>query len=515
MDLRSILEVFKRRALIIVIVAAMAVIVVLGYGLVIRPIYQAHTTVRVLIDVGVSDFIMREDYSKRLLSTYAEVLKSEPFLERAIERLPQRGSLASFEDPVSVEIVPNTELLDIAAEHEDPAVARDLANTMATLLSEYAEELYVGSSKSTRQILEEQLAGLSTTLERDRQQLAELTASEGDVAEIETLDSEIQFNEDAYDRLLDRYELARLNEALRGNSITVVAPATLPERPVNRPGLQEVALGLVVGLMGGVGLALVLENLDTHIHSSQQLESLSGMPVLARLPNGSLSAADLEHEDVPETSRRLIESYRLLCINLLGLRKQIEEKGQGSIQTILVTSAIPDEGKSMVAANLAHMFAEQGRSVFLVESNLRHPAISKQLGLEDMPGVGNLAVNHTPLDDSTLAQLIQPTDQLGLFVVGGGRKVPNPAAVLASPSMEKLLHYLGAQGQVTLLDAPPVLGLADVSILAPRVDGVLFVVRQSSSKREAVGLALRQLQAMEAHMLGVVYVKARSNGSDY
>lgn len=515
MDLRLLLEVLKRRAWIIVIVTAVTLVVVIGSGLVIRPVYQAQATVRVLIDVGVTDFIMREDYSKRLLSTYAEVLQSGPFLQKAMERLSQPVSLASVEDAISVEVVPNTELLDIAAEHENPVVARDLANTMSALLSEYAQEMYVGSSKSTRQILEEQLAGLSTTLERDRQRLADLTAAEGDVAERETLTSEIQFNEDAYDRLLDRYELARLNEALRANSITVVAPATLPEEPVNRPGLTQAALGLAVGLMGGIALALVLENLDTEIHNSQQLESLSGLPVLARLPKGFLSAADLDREDAPETSRRLVESYRLLCISLLGLRKQLEDKGQGPLQTILVTSAVSQEGKSAVAANLARMFAEQGRSVFLVDSNLRHPAITKRIGLEDKPGLGDLAVNHDSPDDDKLAQVIRPMEEPGLLFVGSGHKVPNPTAVLASPSMGQLLNYLGAQGQVTLLDAPPVLGVADVSALAPRVDGVIFVVRQAFSKREAVGLALRQLQAMEARVLGVVFVKARSNGSDY
>jgi capsular exopolysaccharide synthesis family protein len=489
----------------------MALIVVIGVGLLLPPVYQAHTTVRVLIDVGVSDFIMREDYAKRLLSTYAEVLESDPFLVKAIVRLPQRVSLASLDDAISVEIVPNTELLDIAAEHRDPAVARDLANAMPIVLSDYAQELYVGSSKSTGQILEEQLTGLSTTLERDRQRLAELMASEGDVAEIETLNSEIEFNEDAYDRLLDRYELARLNEALRANSITVVAPATLPKTPVNRVGLTQVALGLALGLMGGVGLALVLENLDTRIHSSQPLEDLGGLPVLARLPKGFLSAADLDSEDVPETSRRLIESYRLLCIRLLGLRQQIKEKGQGPIQTILVTSAVSHEGKSMVTINLARAFAEQGQSVVLVDGNLRHPAITKRIGLEDKPGLGNLAVDRTPLDDNTLAQLIHPMEQPGLFVVGSGQEVPNPTAVLASPSMEKLLQYLGAQGQATLLDAPPVLGVAGVSALAPRVDGVILVVKQSYSKREDVTWALRQLQAMEARVLGVVFVQARSN----
>src|SRR5690606_12068820 len=141
--------------------------------------------------------------------------------------------------------------------------------------------------------------------------------------------------------------------------------------------------------------------------------------------------------------------------------------------------------------------------------------ITTRIGLEGELGLGNLSVDRIPINDTTLAQLICPTDQPSLFVVGSGQKVANPTAVLASPSVQKLMSYLGSQGQVTMLDAPPVLSVADVSVLAPRVDGVIFVVRQSFSKREPVASALRQLQAMQARVLGVVFVQARANEWGY
>ena len=155
-------------------IGLMAVLVVAAAGLVIPPVYTAKTTVRILLDVGVADFVLREDYNKRLLNTYAEVLKSGPILERAISQLsPQASSLSASElsENVEVEVVPDTELISISVQDSDPVVAQKLANTLSTLLMEYAQDLYVGSSKSTRQIVEEQLASLDNGLEQDRQQL--------------------------------------------------------------------------------------------------------------------------------------------------------------------------------------------------------------------------------------------------------------------------------------------------------------------------------------------------------
>jgi capsular exopolysaccharide synthesis family protein len=306
-----------------------------------------------------------------------------------------------------------------------------------------------------------------------------------------------------------------LNESLRANSVAVIAPATLPEVPANRLGLREVAVGLAVGLLGGVGLALVLENLDTRVHSPHQLERLFGLPVLGNVPKGFLTLDDLARADASENSRPIEEAYRLLCLNLLVHREQIHEKEGEAIQTLLITSATSHEGKSMVTTNLARVFADQGQSVFLVESDLRRPTVSDKIGVESDLGLGNLLVDRIPLNDETLGRLICPTEQPSLFVVGSGPKVANPTTLLASPSMGKLLDYLGAQGQITLLDAPPVLGVADVSVTAPQVDGIVFVIRQASSNRETVNRALKQLRATQTRLLGVVFVQQSSTEWGY
>lgn len=512
MELQLYLNILKRRALVIVIVAAVAVLVVTAAGFLIPPVYTAKTTLRVLLDVGVVDLTLRDDYSERLLNTYSHILKSGPILEQAISDLsPRTSSLTTgdLRENVEVEVVPDTELISIAVQDGDPALARDLANTLGALLVEYAQNLYVGSSKSTREIVEEQLASMENDLENDRQRLAALVAEGRADAEVEALTRQIEFKEDAYDRLLDRYELARLNESLRANSITVISPATLPQEPSNRLGLTQIGLGLILGLFGGVGLALVLENLDTRIHSPQQLEHLTNLPVLGAVPRGLLSPGSFGHTNETDNRKPTEEAYRLLSINLQALQEEVP------FQTILITSAVAEEGKSTVAVNLAQALAEQGQTIILVESDMRRPTIGKILDMDDELGLSNLLAEGTALSDTELDRVMHAVEQSSLFVIGGGPEVPNPTALLASPSMEKLLDYLGGRGQTTLLHGPSVLGMADISVLAPRVDGVILVARQALSSREHVGDALKQLQAARARVLGTVFLRKSSRGRGY
>jgi capsular exopolysaccharide synthesis family protein len=208
-------------------------------------------------------------------------------------------------------------------------------------------------------------------------------------------------------------------------------------------------------------------------------------------------------------SKAIEEAYRLLSINLQSLRKDVP------LQTVLITSAISHEGKSTVAANLAQTLAERGQTVFLVESDMRRPTIERMFGIDNGLGLSNLLTERTSLSGMALGQVMHPAEQSSLFVIGGGPEVPNPTALLAAPPMEKLLDYLGAQGQITLLDAPPVLGMADVSVLASMVDGVILVVGQALSRREYVREALKQLQASRAHVLGLVFLKKSSRGWEY
>ncbi|MBN1453541.1 MAG: hypothetical protein JW963_21175 [Anaerolineales bacterium] len=507
MELNHYFDILKRRALIIIIVTAVTILVVSAAGFIIPPVYTASATVRVIMDVGITDFLLRDDYNQRLLNTYSHVLESEPILQEAITRLSPRTSLLTIDElskRVSVDVVPDTELIAISVEDRDPALARDLANELANLFVEFAQNQYMGSSKSTLQIVEEQLNSMRSDLEHDRRQLADML-SQGQVgSEIEILRQQITSKEDAYNRLLDQYETARLNGSLRANSVTIVAPATLPQKPSNAMGMREIGLGLILGLFGGIGLALVLENIDTHIHSPEQLERLTNLPVLGVVPRGTLPSGSFGRIDDLARNHAIKEAYRLLSINLMSLTKRT------SAHSLLITSANLKESITMVSINLAQALAEQGQVVLLMDCDLRHPDIGKEFDIQNGPGLSGLLNQSTSRLKEIFNEVAHPTEQSNLFVVSSGPESTSPTTLLASGSMDRLMDYLDAQGQMTLLGTPPVLGLADVSVLAPKVNGVIFVVTQDLSSRDTIYEALKQLNATRARVIGLVFVQRSS-----
>jgi capsular exopolysaccharide synthesis family protein len=510
MELQRYLDILKRRAAVIAIVIALATAVVTAAGVFALPVYTAKATLRIIFDVGLTDLVGRDDANSRLMKTYEYVLETSPILEKAIARLEPRASgltVEALRKQLNIELVTGTELLSIAVTNGDAALARDLANTLADVLVEYVDNLYVGSNqKSASQVIEDQLITLEDRLADYRRQLASLSAVNPSSAEAEAIRQQIGVEEDTYRRLLYNYELVRLNESLRANNITVVDPATLPRRPSNGVGLMEIAITVVTGLIGGVGLALVMENLDSRIHSPDQLERLAQVPILSVLPRGMLSVDTYGQIDRRNGADKTVaEAYRLLSLNLQRL------KHESPLKTILITSTASDEGKSTVAVNLAQTLAERGKITFLVESDMRRPVIGKTLSIdEDQIGLSTLLGNLSELD-----QVLRPTKQATLFAVCGGPKPSNPTSLLASPQMEHTLGYLSQQAQVTLIDAPPVLGLADVSVLAPQVDGVILVVTQSVSDRKSVSQALKQLQVAGARILGFVFLQKNHKSWNY
>ena len=511
MELKQYIEILLRRAAIIIIVTATAMLAIAVSGLIIQPTYTSNATLRVLLDIGVTELNYRDDYSERLLNTYREVVLSDAFLEQAKTLIAEKSKTINIEtierlrDTIEVNAIPKTELISISATATDPVLARDLTNILAELLVEYPKNLYVGSGKSTHQIVEDQLKNMQIDLDQSRQKLNALTAASGPTSEIDDMKSQISFKEDAYNMVLERLELARLNESLRANSISILSPATLPIEPSNGIGLIQIAISIILGLMGGIALALVLENIDTRIYSPQQLEYLTNLPVFGVVPHGLVPPGSFEPLDSPPEEQAIKEAYRVLIPNM-----KIFSNSETSLSSILLTSALPDEGKSMVATNLSQAIAEQGRSTVLVEANLRYAKLAETLSVPGLFGLSDL-LNHAFLP----AEMILPTKQTNLSIVCGGKKVTNPTTLLASSALNRFFDYLKNKNQFIVVDSTAVEGMADALVLASRVDGVVLIVGQEISNREQILDALRQLQAARAHMLGMIFVTKENNNWNF
>jgi capsular exopolysaccharide synthesis family protein len=199
------------------------------------------------------------------------------------------------------------------------------------------------------------------------------------------------------------------------------------------------------------------------------------------------------------------EAYRTLSTNI-----QFSSLDR-DVRTLLVTSVGPDEGKSIVLANLAITMAEGGRRIVMVDCDLRHPSLHQIFGLPDQPGLTTMMLNES------LAPALQGTSVANVGLVAAGPLPPNPAELISSERFARVLASIGADADVVLVDAPPVSAVTDATILATRVDGVLLVVDSGRTRRDTARRATEQLQRVGARLLGAVLtnVKAEKTQADY
>lgn len=503
MDAQYYWDILKRRWYILVLVAIAAVGGLIVSSAMQRPSYTSTATLRVILDPGVAELRLTEASNLRLLNTYKDVLQSEPVISNSIQLLSAPLTVDEVRNNTTVTVVPDTELISVSVRDAKAARARDMANTLANQLIAYVQGLYTSDSKSTVQILSEQLTAIQNDINADRQRQAGLIAQGVTGDQVDVISRTITIKESAYDSLLSSYETARLAQSFQANSVALISPAVEQKAPPKFPAPMDLGLGFAVGLVGGLIMVSGLEKTSTRIHSTQQVETLTGLPVLAAVPSGSMARDQLRSMQGEGRSDRISESYRLLSINVTALQKEHPTK------TILITSPASVQNKSAVATNLARTLAEQGQTTFLVEGDLRYPAIDKAFGVSNGFNLGALVSKQASFYHAALEAWPALADQPNLFVIGAGEPTANPAAVLASPAMNGVIDYLRGRASVALLDSPPVLMASDASVLASKTDGVILVIKQSSTKRTHLLAAIKQLRASGANILGLVFVRRR------
>ena len=273
--------------------------------------------------------------------------------------------------------------------------------------------------------------------------------------------------------------------------VSVAEPAGLPLDPTSPARVPILGLGLIGGLLGGCALALVRARLDTSVKDAEEAGALAGAPTLGLVRRDD-SAGRSRAADNDRTSLAA-EDYRRLRTNLQYLRADEPPR------VIMVASPMPSEGKTTAVLNLAMAMADAGRRVTIVDADLRRPKVAASLGLVAGVGLTQVLTGTAELDD-----VVQQFGEADVWVVGSGPTPPDPAALLASASMATLIEKLRAENDFVLIDAPPLLPVADASALAVHVDGVLLTVRYGSTKKTQLERAAASLDHVGATTLGVV-----------
>lgn len=311
------------------------------------------------------------------------------------------------------------------------------------------------------------------------------------------LQREVDTNRGLYDALLQRYKEIGVAGGIGTSPVSVVDRAETPGAPF-KPSLPfNLLAGLGLGLLGGIGLAVGLEFVNDTIKTREDVRNKLQLACLGAVPKSAKSFM----EDMQDPASGVSEAYASIAA---GLRFSTED---GIPRSLVVTSTKAAEGKSSTSLALARNFARQGSNVLLVDSDLRKPSFKSA---SDEHGLTKLLTNH---DD--VGMHVVPTQFENLWLLPSGPLPPNPADLLSTPRFAQVVEQATSQFDVVIIDAPPVLGLADAPLLSARAAGLLFVVEAGKTRTRGAIEALNRLEASGGHVLGAILTRSAENESGY
>ncbi len=489
--LRDYLHIARRRKWVILLAAVLVPASAIAFSLQQQKLYEA--TSEVLLSrqnlaaalTDTPDVTLAQD-AARLVETQATLAQTETVAERTLkaagvtDRTPEE-----FLESSSVSGKTNADILRFTVTDPSETLARKLS-------AEYAEQYTIYRRELDTRALQEARASLERRLDELRARGQEGSA--------------------LYANLVEKEEELRTVEALQTANAKVVRAAT--EAELVQPKLvRNIVLAVVLGLILGIGLAFLWESLDTRVRTADEVEEILGMPLLARVPE---PPRHLRRKNklvmLAEPGTPPAEAFRVLRTNLEFVNLERDAK------TIMVTSAVETEGKSTTASNLAISLARGGKRVALVDLDFRRPFLGTLFGLNpEYPGLTDVALGKNELDDAILAVTVSggitpasaayngnASFEGVLQLLATGPVPPNAGEFVATRALARIVEQLRARADIVIVDAPPLLHVADALTLATRVDALVIVARLNYVRRPALLELARVLDSCPTPRLGFV-----------
>jgi capsular exopolysaccharide synthesis family protein len=366
-------------------------------------------------------------------------------------------------------------------------------NNLATSIRSSIREQYQTALKQ-----EQALSGQVNSLKNSTQN------EQGRSVEYNILKRTVDTNRTMYDSLLQRYAEVSAQAGVAANNISQVDVADIPTKPVSPRPLINLALAGLLGLMVAAGFVLLRDKFDDSIRTPEDVPVKLGLTFLNATPLLEENTTPLEALDDPRSA--LSEAYA-------ALRASIELGHKGGVpSTLAVTSTRQSEGKSTTAYAIARAFAKIGKSVVLIDSDLRKPSLHRLANAHNNKGFSNLLAGLL-----TIEETLQPTDIPSLSLISAGPLPPNPAELLSGPRLAELINALAQRFDMVIVDAPPVLGLADTVLIGTATETTLFVIEANGSHHGHAKAAVRRLTTSGVPMIGALLSKydARKIGYGY
>jgi polysaccharide biosynthesis transport protein len=334
--------------------------------------------------------------------------------------------------------------------------------------------------------------------------------SRSDMVRFVLLMQDYQSDKALYEGLIQHLQEAGITSGLQAGDIDVVDLADVPGKPKAPNAVLTMILAVIGGLIIGCFMALWLASMDRRILGPEQVEKLTGLPLLAQVPHvkfnkGAASKTELPHLIITARRSHYAEALQSLRASLLLAKPGSAPK------TILVTSATPNEGKSITVVNLAATFARHGARVLVADCDLRRGTVAQRLRLSAARGVTSVLTRQMSLDSAMQELPGVP----GLFVLADGPRPPDPAVLIGSDEMRRLVETCREEFDFVIIDSPPILGIADGLHLGQLVDSVVLVIRESVSNRKAVEDTVAMMAASHLPVSGFIFNDVDPRASRY